>query len=133
MIRFIGAVSVGLLVLVSFELYNGVQRGKAQVQALADLDSKIAEEREAIRVLKAEWSFLNQPDRLQALARRHLPLTQTGASQIVVPASLPLRGVATAMPEMGTSPVVDAADLPPRIVRDTPLPRPKPLGQGTTP
>lgn len=129
MIRFMSAVSVTLLVLVSFELYNGVQRGKAQEQALSDLGTQIAREREAIRVLKAEWSFLNQPERLQALARRHLPLTQTGASQIVVPASLPLRdgGLRAA------SPVIEAADLPQRIVRDAPLPRPKPIEQGNAP
>lgn len=129
MIRFVSAVSVTLLVLVSFELYNGVQRGKAQEQTLSDLGTQIAREREAIRVLKAEWSFLNQPERLQALARRHLPLTQTGASQIVVPASLPLRDGGP----QAASPVIEAAELPQRIVRDAPLPRPKPIEQGNTP
>jgi hypothetical protein len=129
MIRFVSAVSVTLLVLVSFELYNGVQRGKAQEQTLSDLGTQIAREREAIRVLKAEWSFLNQPERLQALARRHLPLTQTGASQIVVPASLPLRDGGP----QAASPVIEAAELPQRIVRDAPLPRPKPIEQGNAP
>jgi hypothetical protein len=129
MIRFVSAVSVTLLVLVSFELYNGVQRGKAQEQSLSDLGTQIAREREAIRVLKAEWSFLNQPERLQALARRHLPLTQTGASQIVVPASLPLRDGGP----QAASPVVEAAELPPRVVPNAPLPRPKPIEQGNAP
>lgn len=129
MIRFVSAVSVTLLVLVSFELYNGAQRGKAQEQTLSDLGTQIAREREAIRVLKAEWSFLNQPERLQALARRHLPLTQTGASQIVVPASLPLRDDGP----QAASPVIEAAELPQRIVRDAPLPRPKPIEQGNAP
>ena len=129
MIRFVSAVSVTLLVLVSFELYNGVQRGKAQEQTLSDLGTQIAREREAIRVLKAEWSFLNQPERLQALARRHLPLTQTGASQIVVPASLPLRDGGP----QAVSPVIEAAELPARIARDAPLPRPKPIEQGSAP
>jgi hypothetical protein len=121
-IRSISAISVALLVLVSFELYNGVHRVKAQGQALAALNAEIAREAEAIRVLKAEWTYLNQPDRLQDLARRHLALAPTGASQIVVLTSLPVRG--------GTSPVVEAADLPARVATDVPLPRPKPvLGQ----
>jgi hypothetical protein len=117
--RTFSVVSVALLVLVSFELYNGVHRVKAKEQALAQVKSQTVREREAIRVLKAEWSYLNQPERLQALARRHLALTPTGASQIVVLTSLPVRGA-------GTPAVVEASDLPPRIVRDVPLPRPKP-------
>lgn len=122
MIRSLSAVSVALLVLVSFELYNGVHRVKAQEQTLASLKAQIAREAEAIRVLKAEWTYLNQPERLQALARRHLALAPTGASQIVVLTSLPLRSEGMSAP----SPVVEAQDLPARIVSDVPMPRAKP-------
>jgi len=124
MIRTLSAISVALLVLVSFELYNGVHRVKAQEQALVSMSAQIAREAEQIRVLKAEWSYLNQPDRLQALARRHLALAPTGASQIVVLTSLPIRND-TMSP--APSPVVEAQDLPPRVVADVPLPRPKPV------
>lgn len=34
---------------------------------LADLRSTIAREREAVRTLRAEWAFLNRPDRLSDL------------------------------------------------------------------
>ena len=34
---------------------------------LADLRQEIADEREAIAVLEAEWAYLNRPDRLKAL------------------------------------------------------------------
>ncbi|MBL9099066.1 MAG: septum formation initiator family protein [Alphaproteobacteria bacterium] len=122
MIRSLSAISVALLVLVSFELYNGVHRVKAQEQTLASLKAQIAREAEAIRVLKAEWTYLNQPERLQALARRHLALAPTGASQIVVLTSLPLRSETMSAP----SPVVEAQDLPQRIVGDVPMPRAKP-------
>ncbi|MDZ4869303.1 MAG: hypothetical protein SGI91_18435 [Alphaproteobacteria bacterium] len=123
MIRTVSAISVALLVLVSFELYNGVHRVKAQEQALVSMSAQIAREAEQIRVLKAEWSYLNQPDRLQALARRHLALAPTGASQIVVLTSLPIRGDAMST---APSPVVEAQDLPSRVVTDVPLPRFKP-------
>lgn len=122
MIRFISAIGVALLALVSFGLYNGVYRVKAQERELASLKTEIAREGEAVRVLKAEWTYLNQPDRLQALARRHLALAPTGASQITVLASLPLKAAAINAP----SPVVEASDLPPRVVPNIPLPRPKP-------
>lgn len=129
MIRYLSAISVALLALVSFELYNGVHRVKSQEQQIASLKTQIAREAEAMRVLKAEWSYLNQPERLQALARRHLALAPTGASQIVVLTSLPIRGEAMSAP----SPVIEAHDLPSRIVTGVPLPRPKPAAPKAVP
>ena len=133
MIRFIGTIGVGLLALVCFALYNGVYRVKAQERALAELQTSLAREAEAIRVLKAEWSYLNQPERLQSLARRHLSLAPTGASQITILASLPLKPIAAGAP----SRVIEASDLPERFVAaplvaapltgGAPLPRPKPI------
>jgi len=41
-------------------------------QELAFLNKSIYQERQSIHVLKAEWSFLNNPERLGSLARRHL-------------------------------------------------------------
>lgn len=118
MIRFLCMTGVALLVLICFELYNGVSRVKSQERELAALKASIVGEQEAIRVLKAEWSYLNQPERLQTLARQHLPLTPTSASQIVVLASLPVRG---ATPP--SAPVVEASELPTKV---QPKPAPKP-------
>ena len=130
MIRTISTFGVLLLALVCFALYTGVYRVKAQERQLEEMKTTLAREAEAIRVLKAEWTNLNQPDRLQALARRHLALAPTGASQITILASLPLKAPAANEP----SPVVEAADLPERAVPDAsqrvvinpPLPRAKP-------
>jgi len=41
-------------------------------QELVDLNRSIIEERQSIHVLKAEWSHLNNPERLGILAERHL-------------------------------------------------------------
>ena len=122
MIRFISVTGVALLALICFELYNGVSRVQGQERELAGLKSAVVTEREAMRVLKAEWSYLNQPERLQTLAREHLPLAPTGASQIVVLASLPLR----ASSGVPSSPVVEASQLPSRVVPNAPRPRFKP-------
>jgi hypothetical protein len=43
-------------------------------ERLAAILHDAAREKETIRVLEAEWSYLNQPDRLEKLARQHLKL-----------------------------------------------------------
>ncbi len=49
---------------------------------LANLNHSIKAERQAIRVLKAEWSHLNNPERLRELAKRHLGLDAVMPAQI---------------------------------------------------
>ena len=55
----------------------------------------ILEDQEAIHVLKAEWSFLNRPDRLADLASRHLGMGALAPAQIVHVQDLPLRQAPT--------------------------------------
>jgi hypothetical protein len=50
-------------------------------EQVAKLKNRAAREREAIAVLRAEWQFSAKPDRVQALADRHLPDLQPGAIQ----------------------------------------------------
>lgn len=57
----------------------------------ARLDHRIDAAREQIRVLDAEWSFLNQPARLDQLAKHFLDLHPLGADQIGHLAQLPRR------------------------------------------
>ena len=126
MIRTFAALSVTVLVLVCFGLYNGVYAAKAHERELLALNAEVVKEREAIRVLRAEWSYLNQPERLQALARKHLALAPTNPNQIVVLASLPLRSDAWS----SEAPIVGFDDLPRRAAPTVtaPVPRPKPEG-----
>lgn len=44
-----------------------------QTEELARLEREISRERDLIAVLRAEWAFLNRPDRVEALADAHLP------------------------------------------------------------
>mgnify|MGYP006119665861 CR=1 FL=1 len=59
---------------------------KYQVQdlegALLEYNRKITEDREAIHVLKAEWSHLNQPSRLRELAKRYLGMVMVQPAQV---------------------------------------------------
>ena len=56
---------------------------------LAGIHRDIAREQEALHVLRAEWSYLNRPERLEALARRHLRLDVPTADQTMRVSDLP--------------------------------------------
>ncbi|PPR79935.1 MAG: hypothetical protein CFH06_00189 [Alphaproteobacteria bacterium MarineAlpha3_Bin5] len=60
---------------------------KYRVQTLNNrimgMEKEIAEDRESIHVLQAEWSHLNEPDRLRNLAIRHLNLHSIDSSRII--------------------------------------------------
>lgn len=66
---------------------------KNQVQNLEnELDSinrNIEEDVKTIHILKAEWSHLNNPSRLRALATKHISLNQVKAEQIINYSALP--------------------------------------------
>lgn len=53
-------------------------------------------EQQALRALKAEWSFLNQPERIADLAKRHLELAPMGAERVVHLELIPLRSEVSA-------------------------------------
>jgi len=63
---------------------------KYQVQELADqlttIDQGIVSERQAIHVLKAEWSHLNEPERLRVLAKRYLNMVPLDYKQYLTDA-----------------------------------------------
>ena len=60
---------------------------KYQVQALVEdtaaIRTNIAATRTDVRVLEAEWAYLNSPDRLADLASRHLGLAPLKPQQVV--------------------------------------------------
>ena len=60
---------------------------KYRVQTINDriisMEKEIASDREAIHVLQAEWSHLNEPERLRNLAIRHLNLQSIDSSRII--------------------------------------------------
>ena len=56
---------------------------------LAGIHRDIAREQEALHVLRAEWSYLNRPERLEALARRHLDLRVPEPAQTMRVSDLP--------------------------------------------
>lgn len=57
----------GLVIGVAYWAYKENYRTQASLRRVATLQQQIAHERESISVLKAEWAYLNRPDRLREL------------------------------------------------------------------
>lgn len=82
MIRYVNIISLFIILL----CIAGLLQVKYHVQNLSkdhqELRKHIKEEKEAIHVLKAEWTYLNQPERLRSIISNHLNLSVVKISQI---------------------------------------------------
>jgi cell division protein FtsL len=72
-------------------LFHTSYRVQSMGRELRTVNRQIVEQREAIHVLKAEWAFLNEPSRIERLARQHTemkPMTpdQVGSALDAIPA-----------------------------------------------
>ncbi|WP_419905681.1 cell division protein FtsL [Kiloniella sp.] len=56
---------------------------------LASVEAKIKSDKQTIRILQAEWSYLNRPERLARLSSRYLDLKPLDPAQIVTVENLP--------------------------------------------
>lgn len=117
MIRITLAFWIGLVCAVGYGVFQVKYEVQEMEARLQQLQRGIVSDRQAIHVLKAEWSYLNQPNRLQELTKRHLPLTPIVAAQIGRIEDAPLRQAAPA-----------PAPMTPPLVRHTaPQPAPRPV------
>lgn len=91
MIRVVHLLAVAIVIFASFALYRVKYEAGEQARELARLNAEIAQEKDAMAVLKAEWSHLNRPARLQELADKYLELAPTGVQHIVTMQDLPDR------------------------------------------
>ncbi|MCX7354446.1 MAG: hypothetical protein NTY59_06390 [Alphaproteobacteria bacterium] len=105
--------------LVAIALGFGLFRLTYEVQTLegelARVNRAVVAEREAAHVLRAEWSYLNEPTRLEALTKKHLSLRATQDGRIRTVAEIPARPdapIATAA-NSATAPTTVAANVTP--------------------
>ena len=116
-----GVLSLGLFVL-KYE----VQDLEHEIQSL---NRRIVESREAIHVLDAEWSYLNDPARLRKLAAQYTGLRQVMPGELGAIPSLPFKREApatgsqlpsndpAAMPRVAINPPTGAWTSESRIAR----------------
>jgi hypothetical protein len=100
---------------------------QGQEERLRDLRKDIVDTEEAIHVLKAEWSYLNDPARLREQAERHLALHPLKPSQIGTIDSLPMAEpvpVAEGQPLPQPAPVAVPRPILPSPGEAAPLARP---------
>lgn len=93
-------------------LFQIKQEVRSLEQDIAATRSEILRDQEALHILQAEWSYLNSPARLAALAERHLGMAPIPAERIVDFAELPLHGAA------------EQEEMPPTV--ENPAPRARP-------
>ncbi len=92
MIKLLHVIAIGALVSSAVYAYSIKYETTLANEQLQKMRAKTQRERDAIAVLKAEWQFLNRPDRVQTLSERHLDLQAFTAMQVVKASEIPNRG-----------------------------------------
>jgi hypothetical protein len=123
MIRISAIVWVVVLALLGIGLFQVKYNVQGKERDLREVRRQIEANYNAIHVLDAEWSYLNDPLRLADLTRRHTGLVPTTPGQIGDFASLPLR-----IEDLPLTPEVPAEPQPP-LVSSAPQAQPAPVVQ----
>jgi cell division protein FtsL len=82
MLRILNTIVVLALIAAAGSVYQVKYESTLQAEKIAKLRNEIRQEKEAIALLRAEWSQLTRPDRIQALASRHLALKTFDLDQL---------------------------------------------------
>ena len=91
--RLLHIVVLVALVLAAADVYKIKYESTLQAEKVAKLRADVRREQDAIANLRAEWSKLDRPDRLQVLAQRHLTLKPLEARQFDALERLPARPI----------------------------------------
>jgi cell division protein FtsL len=91
MIRITTLLWVALLVVAGGTVMHVSYQVRHVQKHLAELARNTQQEQDAIRILGAEWDTLNDPQRIDALAKRHLALESTPIARVVALEAIPLK------------------------------------------
>lgn len=84
-------------------LFHTASRVNDGLARLASIGAGAKKEDESLRVLQAEWSYLNQPERLEKLSKKYLGLEPLKGKQF---------GKASQLEDRPAEPVIEAAVMP---------------------
>jgi cell division protein FtsL len=98
MFKFANIALVVATLLTGSTLYSLEHVTRGHERSIAKAKAEMEDTAEAIKLLKAEWSSLTRPERVQALAAQHLGLKKIEPDQYVTQEELParLKALATA-------------------------------------
>lgn len=73
---------IGAILAVAMTLFLITYEVQSVEKNITELNQEAVAQEEAIHVLRAEWSYLNRPERLATLAARHLTLQAVEPTQL---------------------------------------------------
>jgi hypothetical protein len=80
-LRILNLIVVGVLILAAAYVYRIKFDSTVQAERLAKIRGEVRRERDAIAGLRAKWGELDDPARIEALAKRFLPLKPIESTQ----------------------------------------------------
>ena len=83
MLRFVNICLVLGLVALAYVIYQVKYESRSLDVEIASLGKGIDEERDSIAVLRAEWSLLNRPERIERLAQKYLKFAPAKPAQLL--------------------------------------------------
>lgn len=90
-LRILNFVVIGALILAAAYVYRIKFDSTVQAERLAKIRGEVRRERDAIAALRATWGELDNPARIEKLAKRHLPLKPVAPTQFDQLNALPER------------------------------------------
>lgn len=111
MLRLFNMVLVLGVLVSAFLLYSLEHRMRRGEREVARIEHAIAQEREAMRLLHAEWANLAQPARIERLAREYRDMRPTGPLQFATEAELAQRLPERPAPNPAESPDDPLAEM----------------------
>src|SRR5581483_1454218 len=98
-LRILNLIVVGVLILAAAYVYRIKFDSTVQAERLAKIRGEVRRERDTIAALRAQWSELDNPARIEALAKRFLPLKPIEPTQFSSLDQLPERPPALVPPD----------------------------------
>lgn len=112
-----------LVIAVGYAMFQVKYEVMQQEDTLARINKDIADTRDQIRVLDAEWNYLTQPNRVKRLASRYLDLSPISSAQITELRTIPERPDAPPALASNTGSSAATPSIPPQT---TPSPTAEP-------
>jgi hypothetical protein len=109
MVRMLNFVVIGALIFAAAYVYRIKFDSTVQAERLAKIRGEVRRERDAIAALRAAWGELENPSRIETLAKRHLPLKPVAPTQFDQLNQLPERPPQIVRPE-SSDPIGDVIE-----------------------